>query len=118
MRKPSHNDFHIDVPNIGHFSFAKRTLDDHMAVAAEYSRLTQGVEHPTQWLDTYAQALAVIRVLVTAAPADFDPYDLDPFDDATYDKLVAVWLAMRAREDEFRKGKHKASQAESQGAGE
>lgn len=118
MRNQSHNDFHVEVEGMGRFVFARRQLNDHFAIAAEYSRLTEGVSHPTEWLHMFATAVSLIRVLTTSFPAGFDLDELDPLDDETYEKILKVYLAYREKEDSFRQGKNKTGQAGSQGSGE
>lgn len=113
MSRPSAaTDFHIEVPNVGIFSFAKRTLRDEMKIAAEYSRLTEGVETPTPWLGHVATWISALKVLTVSAPDNWDIDEMDPLDQETYGKLGAVHLALREKEDSFRAGKVKAGQTE------
>lgn len=110
-RKPSPTDFFLDIPGVGNFSFAKRTLRDEMAIAAEYSRLTEGIDTPTTWLGYVATWIAALKVLVVTAPESWDIDAMDPLDQSTYDTLRDVHAALREKEDSFRKGPAKVGEA-------
>lgn len=117
-RPAASTDFYVDVPNIGTFSFAKRMLRDELRIAAEYSRLTEGVDTPSPWLNIVAGWIAALTVLTVTAPDDWDVENMDPLDQETYDKLREVHVALRAKEDSFRPGKAKAGQAPGSGNSE
>lgn len=117
-RQPAATDFHVEVPNVGTFSFAKRTLRDEMRIAAEYSRLTEGVETPSTWLAIVAGWISTLKVLTVSAPDGWNIDAMDPLDKETYDRLREVHVALRAKEDSFRAGTGKAGQARRPGSGE
>lgn len=102
MREQTAADFPIDVPGVGRFRIARRTMRDEFRIAAEYSRLTEGVETPTVFLHVYAWAFATMSVLVSQAPDGFNPETLDPLDEASYATLIAVHATIVAQEDRFR----------------
>jgi hypothetical protein len=110
-RPAAATDFFVDVPNVGTFSFAKRMLRDELRIAAEYSRLTEGVETPTSWLETVAGWIAALKTLTVTAPTGWDIDAMDPLDQETYGKLAAVHMALREKEHSFRSGAAKAGQA-------
>lgn len=104
MSRPSSStDFFIDVPNVGNFSFARRTLRDEFAIAAEYSRLTEGIATPTPWLEFVATWVSALKVLTVTAPSGWDIDSMDPLDQGTYDKLREVHKALTEKEQSFRK---------------
>lgn len=113
MRKPSHNDYTVPVEGLGTFTFARRTLGDEIAIQVERSRILDGVQHPTDVLWNMAVWLSTIRVLMVSAPGAWNPDDLDPLDPKTFDEISRVFIAMRTKEDSFRR-KHGAG---SEGAG-
>jgi hypothetical protein len=117
-RPAAASDFPVDVPNVGAFFFAKRMLRDEMRIAAEYSRLTEGVETPSTWLAIVAGWISALKVLTVSAPQGWDIDAMDPLDPATYDKLRDVHSALREKEDSFRAGAGKAGQASGPRAGE
>jgi hypothetical protein len=110
-RQPAATDFFVDVPNVGTFSFARRTLRDELKIAAEYSRLTEGVETPTEWLEYVATWISALKVLTVTAPDGWDIDTMDPLDQDTYGKLGAVHTLLREKEQSFRSGSSKAGQA-------
>lgn len=118
LREPSKTDFHVDVDGIGHFVFARRVMRDELRISAEYSRLTEGLEKPTNWLDSLAGWMATLKVLIVTAPLNWDPEEMDPFDDETEEKILKVYAALRAKESSFRKAKGTGSEAGGKAEGE
>lgn len=116
-RYPADTDFHETVEGVGNFVFARRTMRDEMRVAAEYSRLTEGVETPTPFLETIAGWIATLKVLTVAAPDGWDLDDMDPLDEDVYAKIGKVNKALRLREGQFRKAKGTPGQGTGQAAG-
>jgi hypothetical protein len=102
-RSAAPGDYQVSVEGLGAFTFARRTMRDEFAVAAEYSRLTEGVPTPTDFLHFYARAFATIKVLQVVAPAGWGVENLDPQEDASYAQLIAVFDAVRAQEADFRR---------------
>lgn len=103
MRAASQGDYQIQVDGLGSFTVGRRTMRDEFSIAAEYSRLTEGVKTPTDFLHFYAQAFATVKVLQVAAPAGWDVENLDPQEDASYAQLIGVFDAIRAQEADFRR---------------
>lgn len=110
-RPAAATDFHVDVEGIGHFVFAKRKMADEAALHVEYSKITQGIETPTAWLQLMGGWMAALKVLTVSAPAGWDVDEMDPLDEETYEKLGSVHLALRNKELSFRKGKAETGQA-------
>ena len=121
MREIAPTDFYVDVEGIGTFSFGKRKMRDELRIAAEFSRLTEGVETPTAWLEIVAGWIAALTVLTVEAPAGWSLEDMDPLDQESYDKLRKVHEALRSKEHSFRKDKKPGveakREADSEGAG-
>lgn len=109
--------FAVPVEGIGTFQFRHRTMRDELRIGAEYSRLTEGVEQPTKWLADMAEWISTLKVLTVDAPEDWNIDDLDPLDPETYKKLIAVWNALRKKENFFRKGTGQGGQASGKGTG-
>lgn len=101
-RKPSKDDFSVDVKDIGQFTFARRTMRDEMAIQVEYARFIDGVK-PTEWLSLVAGWLATLKVLTVKAPEDWIIDEMDPLDDDTYAALMDVNRALSAKESSFRR---------------
>lgn len=93
----------ITVDGVGTFTFAKRSMRSNLAIAAEYSRLTEGVENPVPFLDTVATWMSTLKVLTVAAPDGWVLDDMDPEDEDTYTKLGRVYGALRNKEGSFRR---------------
>lgn len=111
-RTPKPTDFQVTVEGIGTFTFMRRRMREEMAISAEYSRLTEGVEVPTVWLDNVAGWISQLGVLTVHAPAGWtlDLDELDPEDQDTYERLVKVHRALREKEKSFRTGRAAASE--------
>lgn len=103
MRTPSAGDYQLKVEGLGDFVVSKRRMRDEFAIAAEYSRLTEGVPTPTDFLHFYARAFATIKTLVVQAPSGWNVEELDPNEESSYAQMIAVFDAIRAREDDFRR---------------
>lgn len=104
MKAPKPNDFTVNVPDLGKFTFARRTLRDELAISAEFARLSEGapVTGPAALVMT---ALADLVVLTVGAPDGLDPDSLlasDATDGGTFDRALAIWGALRDKEDTFR----------------
>lgn len=117
-RTPAATDFFVEVPNVGTFSFAHRMLRDELRIAAEFSRLTEGVDTPSPWLNIVGGWIAALTVLTVSAPPGWNIEAMDPLDEGTYDKLRKVHQALREKESSFRANKAEAGQAQRQGNGQ
>jgi hypothetical protein len=82
-----------------------------MKIAAEFSRLTEGVKTPTPYLEQTSDCLATLRVLIASAPEGWNVDELDPLDADSYLQMLRVHGALRAREDGFRRKPKQASPA-------
>lgn len=124
-RIPSKTDYQVTVDGIGTFTFGRRRVRDELAIAAEFSRLTEGVDTPTPFLESVAGWISTLKVLTVDAPegwlldidgkptADLDM--ADPLDNDTYAKLIKVHAELRKKEGSFRSGAKQASEEERPG---
>ena len=102
-RTPSSTDYQVQVDGLGSFTFGRRTMRDEFAIAAEYSRLTEGVQTPTDFLRIFATAFSTIRAMQVSSPNGWDVEKLDPVDeDASFAQMMSVYDAIRAKEADFR----------------
>lgn len=99
--------FQVEVEGIGTFTFARRAMRDHIKIAVEFSKLTDGVETPSRNLEFIADIIATLRVLTVEAPDgwDMDLDKLDPLDDDTFPRILKVFTALREKELSFRQDK-------------
>ena len=103
-RTPKDTDFAVKIPDVGQFTFARRTMRDEIAIQVEYARIIDGAT-PTDWLGTLAGWLATLKVLTVRAPDGWVDLDaLDPFEPDTYAKLSAVFGGLTEKERTFRRG--------------
>lgn len=109
-RRPQPTDFVVDVDGIGSFTFAKRTMADEIKIQVEYARLIEGVE-ATDWLSRVGGWISTLKVLTVRAPSGWDIDDMDPLDETVYENMMLVYMALRAKEDSFRR-KHGAGSEE------
>lgn len=103
----SPNEFVAEVPGIGQFTFAKRTMRLEIRASVELRRLTEGVVMDDFTL-TFLRAMADLKALILQAPDGFNPSDLDdmdPDDDDTYGRILKVWGALREQEATFRRAR-------------
>ena len=104
MHARSGTEFGVDVDNIGHFEFAKRTMRDVCLIRGEYNRLSSGnYDNEGRPNDYTAFCWATLRVLAVSQPDGFDFDKLDPVtDDAWEEKLISIFTALRDKEASFR----------------
>lgn len=107
-RPASATDFSIDVEGVGNVIFARRTRRDGFRIAAEFHRLTEGVETLGTDFGLEAEAQATLSTLVVSASPEFEEMirlDIpDPLDPEQSAKIVRVFLALRKKELSFRPG--------------
>lgn len=102
-RNAAPGDFQVQVEGLGAFTFGRRTMRDEFAIAAEYSRLTEGIETPTDTLRFFATAFSAVKVLLVLAPGNWDIETIDPLEDASYTQMSSVFSALCVAEADFRK---------------
>lgn len=113
--------FTIDVPNIGTFTFRRRTIGDSITIQARYDTLLAGCEAPSSYLDLIASALATYRTLAVSWPPGWEPEkvaQMDAVEDDRITELVTIYGALSAREDEFRPPAKRRFQKMGEGRGE
>ena len=111
-RAPASTDYPVEVDGVGNFMFARRTMRDELRINAEYLRLTEGVEVAGSDLNIMADWMATLKVLTVSAPEGWDVEKLDPLEPENFEKMSKVFHKLREKENSFRKGSAKASQAE------
>lgn len=106
------------IEGIGTFTWRiPRTMRDEIKIAAEVSRLTEGVSTPSQWLSAVSEMIGALKVLSVESTEGWDIDAMDPLDPDTYKKISEVYGALRAAEERFRRGRGKERQAHGQGDG-
>lgn len=116
-RRPQKTDFILNVEGIGSFTFAKRTMADEIKIQVEYARIIEGVE-PTEWLSRVGGWISTLKVLTVRAPEGWDIDDMDPLDENVYENMALVYVALRAKEDSFRRKHGAGSEEGSEAQGE
>lgn len=111
-------DFVVTVDGIGTFSFAKKTMRSQISIQTEYSRLTEGVETPTNFLANIASAMACLKVQTVSAPDGWDIMTMDPEDSESYQSIMKVWGALRDKQATFRARSGAKPQGDSTGTRE
>lgn len=115
MRNPSPTDFLVPVEGIGTFTFGRRTMKDEIKIQVEYARLIDGAP-ATEWLSRVCGWISTLSVMTVRAPEGWDISEMDPLDDDVYAQMFTVFVAMRAKEDSFRKKPGVGSEASSEAA--
>lgn len=100
-RIASPGDYAVTVEGLGQFTFGRRTMRDEFAVAAEYSRLTEGVADNQSRLAVLARAYAAIKTLMVSGPNGWDVTALNPGKDASYVQMETVYAALLTAEADF-----------------
>lgn len=105
----------VPVKGVGVFTFAHRSMGNQIAIECEYSRLTEGLHAPTEFLGRLAQTVADLTVLTISAPKDWGSRpdgtrtdvlsEMDAFDPETFDLITRVWSALSDKEAAFRQGR-------------
>ncbi len=97
------NTYVVNVPDVGTFEIRKRTLSVQMKIHAELNRLTEGAPLSTlsDWFIDLCGLVAELKGLIIKSPDGWSMEDVDPLDDG-YDRLRAVYRAIRTQEDSFR----------------
>lgn len=108
---PGAKEFEVHIEGVGAFTFARRNMRRELAIASEYSRLTEGVDTPSAFLETVAGWISTLKVLTLRAPDGWELDELDPLDDESYAVLVKVHAALREKEGSFRRRSGAAVQA-------
>lgn len=116
-RQPQKTDFHVEVEGVGTFVFAYREMRDELAIQVEYSRITQGVDTPSIFLGQVATWISALKVLTVEAPYGWNIDKLDPLEQESYLKLMNVYAALRAKEQQFRKKPEARGESGGQGNG-
>lgn len=116
-RRPQTTDFTVPVEGVGTFTFGKRTMADEIKIQVEYARIIEGVE-PTEWLARVGGWISTLKVLTVRAPDGWDIDEMDPLDEKVYENMMLVYLALRSREDSFRRKPRAGSQEGSEAPGE
>lgn len=116
-RRPQPTDFIVPVDGVGNFTFGKRTMADEIKIQVEYARIIEGVE-PTEWLSRVGGWISTLKVLTVRAPEGWDIDEMDPLDEKVYEDMMLVYLALRSREDTFRRKPGTGSEEGSEAPGE
>ncbi len=123
MREPSDNDLFVELDGVGQFAYAAATYGDRIAIRREYLRLLGDAVkferdekgNVTEIVDAELAGVAIIiarhRVLCTIAPSGWE--DLAKVSEIDFPdveaKMFKLWEGVRAAEERFRHGAHKAS---------
>ena len=114
---PGSKQFVVDVEGVGVFTFARRNMRTELAIAAEFSRLSEGIATPSAFLETVGGWIATLKILTLKAPEGWDLDELDPLDDGNYARLMNVHAALRAKEDSFRRSPESGREDKRAGSG-
>jgi hypothetical protein len=119
MRQPSDTDFYVEVPKVGTFRFARRTYGDKLRVRAEYLKLVKVMGDEDDDIRAQAAIIAAHKVLCVEAPAgweDLEHLDMAAVPDAE-GRVLDVYLALKSKEDSFRRPQGANPPGEASGAG-
>lgn len=115
-RRPQPSDFTVNVDGIGTFTFGRRKMADEIKIQVEFASIINGVE-PTEWLQNVAGWISTLNVLTVRAPDGWNIEEMDPLDEEVYENMMLVYLALRAKEDSFRRKPVVGSEAGSEAQG-
>lgn len=105
-RAASPSDFSVEVEGLGTFIFGRRTGRDRFRIAAEFHRLTEGLDVGDSEFGLATEAFVTVKQMLVEGPdeiaamLDLDaPASMDPDADA---KLLRAFFALRQKELSFR----------------
>jgi hypothetical protein len=116
MRNPADSDFIVEVKSLGTFRFGRRTYGDRLKIRSEFLRLTREFGDIDPDLATHAAIVSAHKVLCVDAPEgweDLEAIDMIERPDAE-DGIFALYFALKAKEDDFRRSTVKGGKASGQ----
>jgi hypothetical protein len=116
MRAPSQSDFSVDVPDVGRFIFARKTIGDVFRIRSRYNSLTEGFYNENGSVaDFGALALVTLTTLCVSAPEGHAPAELDPLmSDDWEERVIKIYGALRTKEGSFRRQPAQGSEGSGQ----
>lgn len=70
MRKPSENDYTVELEGVGSFVYGQRTIGDFLAIRRRFTELTDGSEDP--YVTTIASITAVHERMCVSCPEGWE----------------------------------------------
>jgi hypothetical protein len=112
-RSPAATDFFVDVPGVGRFRYGRQTFGDRIRIRSEFMRLTGGFGEGDLDLGLMGTVTAKHIVQCVQAPPGWDDIEaldssLDP--DQIDKHLLALHLAVKEKEDSFRRQRNDGGQ--------
>jgi len=102
MRTPSDSDFIIALPDVGEFTFARRTMGDMIKIRSTYLKLIDGSEDDDQMV-LLCGFTAAYQALIVDAPngwADISAIDMNA---VGFDKVQELASLLLEKESSFRR---------------
>lgn len=103
MREPSTNDFNIELPEVGNFVFARRTMGDMINIRIEYVKLVGPYGDTDSELVYFGGFVAAYKILMVSCPSgweDISAMDLNKV--GVFEKIMELARLLREKESSFR----------------
>jgi len=116
MRPEKDTDFFIDLPDVGKFRYGRRTYGDRIKIRSKYLTVVEG-HGADETMNLYGSFVATHEVLCVSCPDGWeDLTDLDlTLPDNVDDKIFDLFSQLKEKEDSFKKGATKSSEATGEG---
>lgn len=115
MRSLSHDDFFVELPDVGTFRYGRRNVGDRLSIRRDYLRFTQEFADIDPDLSLYAALIATHDVLCVEAPDGWESIAELPA--SKLDKAFELGGLLKETEDAFLKGVEKSRPSEGAGSG-
>lgn len=115
MREASSDDFFIDLPKVGTFRYARRTVGDRLAIRRDYLRYTQEFGDDDPDLSLYAALIATHSILCVEAPEGWD--NIAALSASKLDKAFELGVLLKDKEETFLKVPVESGSVEGEGSG-
>lgn len=102
MRAPSATDFSITLPDVGDFTFGRRTMGDFIKIRSEYLKLIDENENDDDQ-QFYVWIIASYKILCVSCPAGWEDIAALDINVIELNTVVALGHLLSEKESSFRR---------------
>lgn len=101
MRAPSATDFSIPLPDVGEFSFGRRTMGDMIKIRSAYLKLI-GEDEADNEMSFFCGFVAAYKSLIVSCPAGWADAEAIDLNEIGMDKVMELASLLSEKESSFR----------------